>query len=268
MLLIIGFSLPLFFLVGVAWPAEGIPELLRRASFALPSTSGIDGLVRLKRWGASLGDVVHDWRRLWALVVVYALLAAAATRPQHRREGPMSSTRRLLFVAGIAAVIAGMVVLARGRRDGFAAADDRHGAAQTEIRIAPRRRPPGDPRRRARPAGEDGRPACHPVQPGTDRSVGEARSALASAKAERDHVFAGVRAEQVAIAAQAVETAEANLVLAQAQYDRAAALAAKGFASHQELDEATASLAKAKADLDLKRAEHDEARGGTDAGGA
>lgn len=80
LLLIIAFSLPLFFLVGVAWPPEAIPDLLRRASFVLPSTSGIDGLVRLNQMGASLADVMHDWRRLWVLAVIYAALAVIATR--------------------------------------------------------------------------------------------------------------------------------------------------------------------------------------------
>ena len=93
-------------------------------------------------------------------------------------------------------------------------------------------------------------------------SVGEATSAAASAKAERDRVYSGVRKEQVAIATQAVQTAQTNLVLAQQQYDRAAALAGKNFVSSQQLDESTASLAKAKADLELKRAQAAEASAG------
>ena len=134
---------------------------------------------------------------------------------------------------------------------------------QTEIRIAP---------------DTTGRLAMIAVKPG-DRvhrgdllatldnpelaaSVGEAKSAAASAKAERDRVYSGVRQEEVAIAAQAVQTAEANLALAQQQYERAAALAGKNFASNQQLDESTASLAKAKAELDVKRAEAAEASAG------
>lgn len=93
-------------------------------------------------------------------------------------------------------------------------------------------------------------------------AVGEAKAAAASAKAERDRVYSGVRAEEVAIATQAVQTAEANLRLAQQQFDRASALAGKVFASKQTLDESTASLAKAKADLDLKRAQAAEASAG------
>src|SRR5262245_49102967 len=43
-------------------------------------------------------------------------------------------------------------------------------------------------------------------------SVAEAKSAAASAKAERDRIYSGVRPEKVAIANQAIHTAEANLV--------------------------------------------------------
>lgn len=134
---------------------------------------------------------------------------------------------------------------------------------QTEIRIAP---------------DSTGRLATIAVKPG-DRvhrgdllatldnpelaaSVGEAKSAAASAKAERDRVYSGVRKEEVDIANQAVQTAEANLVLAQQQYDRASKLAGKDFASKQQLDESTASFAKAQADLELKRAEATEAGAG------
>lgn len=79
-LLIIAVSLPLFFLVGVAWPIEAVPEILRRASGVFPSTFGIDGLVRVNQMGASLHDVAADWRALWILALVYAALAVAVGR--------------------------------------------------------------------------------------------------------------------------------------------------------------------------------------------
>jgi HlyD family secretion protein len=93
-------------------------------------------------------------------------------------------------------------------------------------------------------------------------SLGEAKAAAASAKADRDRIYSGVRAEEIAIAAQAERTAEANLLLAQQQNVRATALSANNFVSHQELDESSASLAKAQADLDLKRAQHAAADAG------
>jgi ABC-2 type transport system permease protein len=79
-LLLIAVSLPLFFLVGVAWPLEAIPQILRTVSVVFPSTSGIDGLVRINQMGATLADVSRDWTRLWILTAVYAILAVAAAR--------------------------------------------------------------------------------------------------------------------------------------------------------------------------------------------
>jgi HlyD family secretion protein len=93
-------------------------------------------------------------------------------------------------------------------------------------------------------------------------SLGEAKAAAISARAERDRVYSGVRAEEVAILADSVRTAEANLLLAEQQNVRSVALAARDFASRQELDESKASLAKAQADLDLKRAQHAAASAG------
>ncbi|MGO4439817.1 ABC transporter permease [Rhizobium sp. RAF56] len=77
-LLFIAISLPLFFQVGVAWPIEAIPNAIRIASQILPSTSAIDGLVRINQMGASLADVKSNWQSLWTLAIVYAVLAMAS----------------------------------------------------------------------------------------------------------------------------------------------------------------------------------------------
>ena len=87
-------------------------------------------------------------------------------------------------------------------------------------------------------------------------SLGEAKAALAAARADRANVYSGMRAEEVAILHRAVETAEANVMLARQEIARTSALAARDFASRQELDERTAQLAKSEADLALKRAQH------------
>jgi ABC-2 type transport system permease protein len=78
--LFIAVSLPLFFMVGVSWPVEAIPDTLRSASRIFPSTSAIPGFVRIDQMGATLHDVWRDWTSLWALTVVYGLLAVAAGR--------------------------------------------------------------------------------------------------------------------------------------------------------------------------------------------
>lgn len=93
-------------------------------------------------------------------------------------------------------------------------------------------------------------------------SLGEAEAAARSAAAERARVYAGMRAEQVSILNQAVDTAQANLLLAEQEHARAAALAARDFASKQKLDESDASLSKARSDLALKGAQLAAARAG------
>ena len=78
-LLFIAVSLPLFFQVGVSWPVEALPDFIRAASRIFPSTSAIDGFVRINQMGASVLEVRRDWTTLWILTVAYGLLAAVAT---------------------------------------------------------------------------------------------------------------------------------------------------------------------------------------------
>jgi len=93
-------------------------------------------------------------------------------------------------------------------------------------------------------------------------SVLESKAALGKTRADRDNVFAGVRKELVDISAGNTRIAEANLVLAKQDYERSAALAKEAFASRQLLDERTASLRAAEANLAFKRAAHDQDRAG------
>jgi multidrug resistance efflux pump len=175
----------------------------------------------------------------------------------------MSAKRwpRFLMVLVIVAAIGGAVVHVRHGTE--AAAPVPGMVRQTEIRIAPE---------------TTGRLASLTVGPGQHvrkgdvlavldnpelaASVGEAKAAAASARADRDRIYSGVRAEEVAIAAQNVRTAETNLLLAQQQNARVTALSAKDFASREQLDESNASLAKAQATLDLKQARHAAANAG------
>ena len=88
-LLFIATSLPLFFLVGVSWPLEAIPSRLRAASQVFPSTTAIDGLVRINQMGASLFEVRHDWITLWALTGIYGLLAVLAAKISSWKENSL-----------------------------------------------------------------------------------------------------------------------------------------------------------------------------------
>jgi ABC-2 type transport system permease protein len=85
-LIFIAVSLPLFFQVGVSWPVEALPDFIRAASRIIPSTSAIDGFVRINQMGASIMEVRRDWTTLWILTIVYGLLAVLATRLASRNE--------------------------------------------------------------------------------------------------------------------------------------------------------------------------------------
>ena len=85
-LLVLASSLPQFFLVGVSWPAEALPGVLRQARELLPSVNAIDGLVRINQMGASLAEVHPDWVRLWVLALLYFAIATALAYLRSVRE--------------------------------------------------------------------------------------------------------------------------------------------------------------------------------------
>jgi HlyD family secretion protein len=93
-------------------------------------------------------------------------------------------------------------------------------------------------------------------------SVGQARAALAAASASRDHVYAGVRAEQIASLAAEIAKATSRLDYAQAQLTRVDTLAKQNFASLEALDQAEDDVANARADVAEAQANHDAAVAG------
>ena len=170
--------------------------------------------------------------------------------------------RKGLVAALVVAVAAGAVIAAYALRH-TATPPIAGMVRQTEIRIAPEIT--GRLVSYAVRAGQEVRKddlLAVLSNPELEASLGEAQAAARSAKAERDRVVSGLRAEEVAILARSVETAEANLLLAEQEHARTAALAARDFSSRQKLDESNASLAKARADLALKRAQLAAARAG------
>src|SRR5262245_36285005 len=80
-------------------------------------------------------------------------------------------------------------------------------------------------------------------------AVAQARALLAAAKASRDNVYAGVRAEKVASLAAEIAKAKARLDYAQAQLTRTSTLAREDFAAKQALDQAENDVANARADV-------------------
>ena len=70
-LVLAAIALPFFFLSGFAWPTEAIPPAVHVASLLVPSTSAIDGFVRLAELGAPLPDVRSEILTLWGLALFY-----------------------------------------------------------------------------------------------------------------------------------------------------------------------------------------------------
>jgi ABC-2 type transport system permease protein len=83
--LFIATSLPQFFLVGLSWPVEAIPPVMRLIGSIFPSESAIDGMVRINQMGASLAEVSRDWLALLGLLLTYFLLAVTGAYLRHWR---------------------------------------------------------------------------------------------------------------------------------------------------------------------------------------
>jgi len=85
-LIVLGTSLPQFFLAGFSWPREALPDIARVASHIFPSDPAIDGLVRIGQLGASPWDVARDWRVLCLQLIVYLALATMSAYAVGRRR--------------------------------------------------------------------------------------------------------------------------------------------------------------------------------------
>ena len=68
-------GLPLFMIAGFSWPSEAIPPVIRILSYLVPSTSAIDGFVKLSQLGAPISVVNPQFFTLWALAFFYNFIA-------------------------------------------------------------------------------------------------------------------------------------------------------------------------------------------------
>ena len=87
-------------------------------------------------------------------------------------------------------------------------------------------------------------------------AVAQPRAELAAAIASRDNVYAGVRAEQIAVLAAEIAKGKSKLIYVEAQLVRVSTLARSDFASQQSLDQATNDVAAAQADVAEAEANH------------
>lgn len=73
-------SVPLLFISGVSWPGAAIPGFWKYVSWLFPSTFGINGYIRINTMGATLQDVLFEYRGLWIQTGIYFITACLAYR--------------------------------------------------------------------------------------------------------------------------------------------------------------------------------------------
>jgi len=86
MLLLLSTAMPFILISGFSWPVIAMPAWLRNLAMLLPSTSGIDGFMKISILGAELGDVLFDWIFLWGLVAVYFIISVFAMKTIIRKS--------------------------------------------------------------------------------------------------------------------------------------------------------------------------------------
>lgn len=80
LLLLLFTSIPCLMLSGASIPKEAMPDWLYTLGMILPSSSGVDGFIRIQTMGATLGEVSAHFIRLWILTGIYFVLACIGTR--------------------------------------------------------------------------------------------------------------------------------------------------------------------------------------------
>ncbi|UMB54016.1 ABC transporter permease [Lutibacter sp. A64] len=79
-------SVPSLMLSGLSFPMEGFSVFYQQLAKLLPSTSGITGFVKLIQMEATFNDVIYDWYRLWALTIIYFIIAVITLKVRAYNE--------------------------------------------------------------------------------------------------------------------------------------------------------------------------------------
>lgn len=75
-------SVPLLFISGISWPGAAVPAFWKVVSYLFPSTFGINGFVRINNMGATLPEVLFEYKALWIQTVLYFLTTCIVYRRQ------------------------------------------------------------------------------------------------------------------------------------------------------------------------------------------
>ena len=79
-MLIMYTSLPAVMLTGFSWPTVAMPEWLSVLSYIVPTTLGSKGFISITQMGAHITTIMPYWLGMWALCLVYLVLATLTLR--------------------------------------------------------------------------------------------------------------------------------------------------------------------------------------------
>lgn len=82
MLLVVFTSVPFLFLTGISWPQSNIPGFWQSIGWTIPSTFGVRGFLSISSMGATLEDILPEYRALWIQTTVYFLATCLVYRYQ------------------------------------------------------------------------------------------------------------------------------------------------------------------------------------------
>jgi ABC-2 type transport system permease protein len=68
-------SVPFFFLSGISWPTQAMPAAVKFIAAWIPSSSGIQAMVKINQMGASITDVRFELTLLATLALAYGVVA-------------------------------------------------------------------------------------------------------------------------------------------------------------------------------------------------
>ncbi|MDV7188537.1 ABC transporter permease [Lutibacter sp. TH_r2] len=80
------FSIPSLMLSGLSFPMESFSVFYQNLAKLLPSTSGMNGFVKLTQMEASFNEVLTEWNHLWILTLLYFSLAVITLKIRAHRE--------------------------------------------------------------------------------------------------------------------------------------------------------------------------------------
>jgi ABC-2 type transport system permease protein len=94
LVLLISTSLVFFFLAGVSWPKEMMPDIWKSLAYLLPYTFGAHGFIHMNSMGATLEQVEWEYVALWQQAlwyfIVYSIFTYVASKWSEKKLNPFS----------------------------------------------------------------------------------------------------------------------------------------------------------------------------------